>query len=204
MAKGMVDKNNSPKEPVIDALRQAWINTRMEQDKSLLIISMGVIGFLISLITFSGRLSMLGLILFSIALFLFLVTVIAVIRIFRKNADYIQSYIGLLLKKAPTNNERELFKKNKRNLKILDHVVCYCFHAGIVVIMVIGASTMIDKYQLTKENNMNEKETERQDSESVEGTVKIQRSLVDIDTILPDEQVDQDSSDTEGDSTEKE
>ncbi|MGV2389941.1 MAG UNVERIFIED_CONTAM: hypothetical protein LVR29_21790 [Microcystis novacekii LVE1205-3] len=63
------------------AMITAWLNTRLERDKQLLGLSVTAIGLLVTLLRTVGVSSLLQIILFGVALFAFLITVVSVIYI---------------------------------------------------------------------------------------------------------------------------
>ncbi|MGC9491547.1 hypothetical protein, partial [Vibrio genomosp. F10] len=68
----------------------AWLNTKFELDKSLLTLSTGAIGLLVTLLTTVGASSVEGLVLYFVALLCFLVCVISILLVFKRNAKHLE------------------------------------------------------------------------------------------------------------------
>lgn len=71
----------------------AWYQTKLERDKSILTISAGAIGLMITLscsFLTGATFSWAAFILFLVSTILFAVTIVCSIKIFNKNADYIE------------------------------------------------------------------------------------------------------------------
>lgn len=107
----------------------SFYNTTMEKDKSILTVSAGGIGFLITILTISKEITLAEYILFLVAALSFIVAIFIIIQIFGKNADYIISLT------TDTNDCEE--KESK--LKTLDSVATCAFVAGIVISVILGA-----------------------------------------------------------------
>ena len=72
---------------------EAWFNTRIEHDKSLLTLSAGGIGLLITLLTTVGASSIQILLLYGFAILFFLVCIISVLIIFKRNSDHLVNVV---------------------------------------------------------------------------------------------------------------
>ena len=112
----------------------AWYTTRLEHDKSLLTLSAGGIGLLMTLMTTVGVSSAESLVLYICALVAFLVCLAAVLVIFIKNADHLEEAI------AGTASQ------NDPALSRLDAVGTWAFAFGVVFSVVIGVSAAINSY----------------------------------------------------------
>jgi len=110
----------------------AWVNTNIEKDKSILTISSGAIALLVTLLTSFKVSSIYILYYYFAALFYFLVTIILIIIVFEKNADYIEL---LLTDKENDKNGIRL----KTLLFYLDRTIIYCFLAGILTTIYIAS-----------------------------------------------------------------
>lgn len=66
----------------------AWFDTRMEHDKSLLTLSAGGIGLLVTLMSTVGVRSVEGLVLYIAALVAFLICLVSIVWIFKKNSTH--------------------------------------------------------------------------------------------------------------------
>jgi hypothetical protein len=107
------------------ALVGAWINTKMEKDKSLLTLATGGVGLLVTLLTTVGTKSSLVAVLYGVGFLLFLLSIISAVSIFGRNAKVIECLIG---------NE----KPKERYLNFLDRVMFWSFILGLVVAIAIG------------------------------------------------------------------
>lgn len=112
----------------------AWYTTRLEHDKSLLTLSAGGIGLLMTLMTTVGVSSAESLVLYVCALVAFLICLGAVLVIFRKNATHLEEVI------AGTASQ------NDSALTRLDIVGTWSFAFGVVFSVVIGISAAINSY----------------------------------------------------------
>lgn len=111
----------------------AWYNTQLEHDKSLLTLSAGGVGILITLLVTIGVASADGLVLNITALLSFLVCIGAVLVIFRRNGPHLQG----VLRDA---NHADPW------LKGLDGLALITFGFGVLLSAVIGISAAIDSY----------------------------------------------------------
>lgn len=121
----------------------AWFNTRFEHDKSLLALSAGAIGLLITLISTVGVESVETLILYLLALTCFVICLGALLWIFRRNAKHLID----IVKEAATDDQL---------LDILDRIAVTSFMLGVILSSIIGASTAIHSYT-ERSNDMTEK-----------------------------------------------
>ena len=112
----------------------AWYNTRLEHDKSLLTLSAGGIGLLMTLMTTVGVSSAESLVLYICALVAFLVCLAAVLVIFKKNADHLEEVIS------------GTGQQNDPALSRLDAVRTWSFAFGVAFSVVIGISAAIHSY----------------------------------------------------------
>lgn len=100
------------------ALVHAWVATRMELDKSILTLSAGAVGLLVTLLINFGVNTQCELLLYIVSLVLFLIAISCALAIFFYNSVL----IGNLCKKD--------YKEN-RLLKRLDRALILSFAAGI-------------------------------------------------------------------------
>jgi len=110
------------------AKANAWFNTKLEYDKSLLVLSAGAIGLLVTLLTTVGVNSFALLFVFFAAIINFVVCLVAVLAIFSRNAKHLEDLIAG--KKA-----------NDPVLGVLDSLTIYSFIIGIILASVIGLAT---------------------------------------------------------------
>ena len=112
------------------AIINGWINTKFERDRSLLTLSTGGIGLLITLLTTVGVVSLYQKILYSVSLILFLVCVICVITIYGRNAKY----LARVVKGDDTQDEI---------LKCLDKLAFWSFLLAIIASCAIGITSFL-------------------------------------------------------------
>jgi hypothetical protein len=110
------------------AMISAWLNTKLERDKQLLGLSVTAVGLLVTLLRTVGVSDIEELILFSLAMLAFLVTIISVIYILGENAEHIEKMID--------KSESE-----SKKLIRLDKVAGISFVTGMVIIVIIGMNT---------------------------------------------------------------
>lgn len=123
------------------ALVQAWIDNRMEKDKSILALSVAAIGFLVAIVTGQDNPTPCGIILFVISCASFLITIIGILCIFSINPRHIEEVI---------NND----KGKEDLLTLLDHIVTLSFIVAIILAFVLGTVTVVNNYVRSKENTM--------------------------------------------------
>jgi len=156
----------------------AFIQTKMEHDKTLVTVSLGGLGYLITTVTYAGISS-----LWDIALFFggfggFLLTVIYALVIYKCNADLIEYELrgGASLQDRP-----------RPNIKQLDRFILFAFYTALACAIVIGAKIGWSKYMAT-----DQKSTQKQTlQESVTGIERLRpnrdelRSLEGIQNLKP-------------------
>jgi len=135
------DLNNQKQIEFYAAGANAWFNSSLEHDKSLLALSAGGIGLLITLLTTIGLHSVVELVLYCGAIINFVVTVISTLRIFRLN----QTYLVKILKEQNVGSDPVLSR--------YDLIAQWTFGIGAVFTAFIGISAAIHSYTL-KENVM--------------------------------------------------
>lgn len=116
------------------AITNAWLNTKLEKDKSLLTLSCGGVGFLVTLLTTIGVKSSSVFLLYCIAIASFVVSIISVVFIFEYNAKHL---------------EKVLEEKTEYGylLRILDRIVIYSFFLGIILSFIIGILSGLESLQ---------------------------------------------------------
>jgi len=121
----------------------AWYNTSLEHDKSLFTLSAGGIGLLITLIRTVGIQSAETLILYIAAMVSFLICLLSVLVIFKKNRTHIeQVFQG---QTAPD-----------QNLEMLDNVAIMSFGIAVLFSAVIGISSAINSYTIKAKHMAND------------------------------------------------
>lgn len=103
----------------------AWFATKLEKDKSLLTISSAAVGLLVTILVSKGIQSFYQIFIFAIAFLSFLVTIIAVIQIFDKNAEQIEANIT---------------SKSHINVTLTwyERVIACSFYTGLLFTIILG------------------------------------------------------------------
>lgn len=166
----MDNTENTKSQPSdLDLLRfELFCTTRSESDRSVLTLSTAGLGLIVTLLTGDNVTSVFELIIFLCSGFCFLVCSFSILRVFNKNAEYIQKF----------NDDPALIKE----LKILDIVTSYSFKVGmglIVLAALIVSSNNLDKN--IKERIKNEQQT-RTESTIKSGISKEQLGRCDFNT----------------------
>jgi hypothetical protein len=145
----------------------AWYNTSLEHDKSLLTLSAGGIGLLITLLTTIGLTSAEALVLYICAITAFVVSLVTILIVFRKNRNYIED---VLLGQSENNDPF---------LKKLDITALWAFGIGVLFTAVIGITAAIHSYS-TKEKDMANEKINKTNSgfaqDSFNGVTKLQQN----------------------------
>ena len=124
----------------------AWFNTSLEHDKSILALAAGGIGLLITLLTTVGLSSAEALVLYVGAITSFLVALVSVLVVFRHNRSYIEQVLaGKIDESDPV-------------LAKADSIALWAFGVGVVFTAVIGIAAAIHSYTL-KESIMSKDST---------------------------------------------
>jgi len=141
-------------EALIATLREAWVSTRMEKDKTLLTLATGGIGLLTTLATAVGPASKTELALYVVAGLSFAVAVVVAVMIFDRNSVHIEH----VLNNAATED---------KPLKWMDRTLLASFLIGLAL---TGAMAFTSgRAHLRKADNVA--------NESKEGAAPEQRSL---------------------------
>lgn len=146
----------------------AWFNTSLEHDKSILTLAAGGIGLLITLLTTIGLSTAEALVLYIGAITSFLVALISVLVVFRYNRTYIEQ----VLAGKVAGNDPVLAKA--------DSIALWAFGVGVVFTAVIGIAAAIHSYT-SKEKAMSNEPTKSTQSvplrESFNGAPNLQPSI---------------------------
>lgn len=137
----MVESDEQRKERIKDekevqyymALVTAWINTRMEHDKTLITISAGGIGLLTTILTTKGTAETWHIWLFGLAFCCYLIAIFTAIAIFHENAVRLEQEV----RKEDINHDM--------NLEKLDKVARWSFIIGTVSFAMIGVLSALAK-----------------------------------------------------------
>jgi hypothetical protein len=145
---------------------EAWYLNRLERDKSLLTLSAGGIGLLISLVSAFGISSTESLILFILALIAFILCLSAVLWIFQRNTKHIE----------------DVFSHDKGNdplLTVLDNAAVSTFLAGVVLSSVIGIAAAVHSFE-TKGTTMSDEKKVTVFNDSVNGIRSMRPGQTDL------------------------
>lgn len=133
----------------------AWYESSLEHDKSLLTLSAGGIGLLITLLTTVGLDTAEALVLYAGAIISFVVSIISVLGVFRENKRYIEDVL------AGKNQTTDPI------LSKLDGTAIWSFAIGVVFTAVIGISAAIHSYTPKEITMANETKKTTETKESV-------------------------------------
>lgn len=126
-------KQSSEKEVAYySALVNAWVTTKMERDKSLLTLSAGGLGVLITLLSTVGVKEIGELILYACASVCFAVTIILCVAILGRNATYLKNAV-------------KGYQGDDMILAWLDRLNSFSFIMAVIFSFLIGL-TMIVRY----------------------------------------------------------
>lgn len=159
------------------AIVNAWFNTSLEHDKSLLTLSAGGIGLLLTLLTTVGLSSTEALVLYIGAIASFVVALVAILVVFRRN----RTHIEVILSGKSTSNDPLLTK--------LDTTALWAFGIGVLFTAIIGIAAAVHSYT-TKEKTMANEPTKKTEPvplrESFNGAGNLQPPTAPaLNTILP-------------------
>lgn len=145
----------------------AWFNTSLEHDKNLLTLSAGGIGLLLTLLTTVGLSSAEALVLYICAITSFVVALVAILVVFRRNRTHIED----ILSGKSTSNDPLLTK--------LDATALWAFGIGVLFTAIIGIAAAVHSYS-TKEKTMTNETTKKTETvplrESFNGANNLQPS----------------------------
>ena len=108
----------------------AWLQTKMEHDKTMLTISSIFVGFIATIFAalFKDSITLITFIIMMISIISFVSCMITTAVIFNKNADYLEAYL-----KGTESSETE---KRTKTLKRLDSISNKSFYIGIAAFVV--------------------------------------------------------------------
>ena len=116
------------------SIYNAWLNTRMEGDKSILTLSVSALRLLITLFATISKITKIEFILFLIAILFFLCTAILIIIIYNKNSDFLESIA-----------KEDEIHKHEKTLKRLDIFSRIFFFLGLIISLINGILFAIKK-----------------------------------------------------------
>lgn len=131
----------------------AWIQTKMERDKTLVTLSAAAIGLLVTILTTVGVKSYWEIPFFCIAVLSFLITIWSSLVIYQLNSQHLEDAI-----RGSSEKDPRLEKYDKRSIR--------AFIIGSFSVLIIGVLSA--SFQLTKpeERTMSDKENTSQDAGS--------------------------------------
>lgn len=121
-------------------LFQAWIDNRMEFDRTVAALSAAGIGLLVALTDRFAFESAAGLLLYVAAAVAFLGSLAATLTVFRRNAAYLQRVM---------HGERAA----DRTLTLLDRIGIACFVLGVALTALLAISVAVDRYVHPREES---------------------------------------------------
>jgi hypothetical protein len=113
----------------------AFFNTRLEKDKSILTLSVAGLGFLISITNLSSKLAHWEFVIFILAAICYLVSIYLTVEIFGSNGEYLIDNVM----NHSTTDEKE------RALDKMDKIAKYSFYSGILISFILGSSISYTK-----------------------------------------------------------
>lgn len=125
----------------------AWYNTSLERDKSILALSAAGVGVLVTLATTVGVQTPIALILCAGALAAFLVAVFVVLEIFHGNRAHIED----IIKGKASGNDPKLDR--------LDTIAARAFRTGVLLTALVGVVVAIHSYLEREKSVANENVT---------------------------------------------
>jgi len=146
------------------AIVQAWINTRMECDKSLLTLSAAALGLIVTLITSVGINSILLAIFYTASVFFFLFALIVGIKIFRWNSEYLEKI---------AKDEQEEEECWEKCLKKWDKRLFWSFIAGVSFMLIVGIIYGKDHFNQSRCDEMENKKSKQNNQK----TIRLEQSI---------------------------
>ena len=145
------------------AALDAWYDTRLEHDKSLLTLSAGGIGLLITIESTVGIPSLTALIFSSLAIFAFIVCLVAVLLIFNGNSGHLEEVV-------------HGDKKYSSRLAFLDRLAIWAFLTGVILSCLVGFAGAVHSVETKAFNMADGKKTTTFAADSVNGIHKMKPS----------------------------
>lgn len=141
------------------ALVNGWLTTRLEHDKTILTLSAGGVGLLVTLLTTLGVRSNTVFVLFVFATLAFLVAIIAVVVVLKKNASHLEKVVKGTESSDPV-------------LRFLDGVASYSFVTAVLFTLAIGLAVGASSLSNSEEKTMASKDDVKKMIESNTETLK--------------------------------
>lgn len=133
----------------------AWFNTKLERDKSLLVLSAGAIGLLVTLLTTVGVNSIELLFVFAASMVSFVICIVIVLAIFSRNAKYLEELVAGKV-------------RDDQILSFLDNLSIIVFIIGVLLAVIIGLATATNGV-IAKGANMSDKSGSNVTFDSING-----------------------------------
>ena len=131
-ANSIAPPDDNPKEVAFyGAAVQAWIDSKMEYDRTLIMLSAGALALLVTILTTVGVSAAYQVGLYVIACVCFAVCIGVCLRVYRRNSDYIL----------------EVLTKSKPSISMLrlDRWALVCFFSGVAAFAAIGVTTAVSR-----------------------------------------------------------
>lgn len=159
----------------------AFIQTKMERDKTLVTVSLGGLGYLITTVTYVGLSSLWDLALFIGGFAGFMLTVVAALVIYNRNAELIEYEL---------RGGASIQSKPRPDLKQLDRFIVTFFSVALLCAIFVGSKIGWSKYMASTDKSI--KSTQTQVQESLEGVGRLhpanneyQRSVHGLENLAP-------------------
>jgi hypothetical protein len=122
----------------------AWINTKMERDKTLVTLAAAAIGLLITILTTVGTNNIIEMILFAISICLFLTTIWSSLTIYQLNSKHIEDSL-----RGSSQSNSKLEKYDKLSIGT--------FISGALIALMIGILSAYNNLEKKEDQNMSTK-----------------------------------------------
>lgn len=122
----------------------AWINTKMERDKTLVTLAAAAIGLLITILTTLGANNIFEMILFAISICSFLTTIWSSLTIYQLNSKHIEDSL-----RGSSENSSKLEKYDRLSIR--------AFIGGALIALVIGILSAYNKLEKKEDQIMSNK-----------------------------------------------
>lgn len=160
----------------------AWIQNRMERDKTLISLSTAGIGLLFTILTTMGVRNWLEILFYSFAVISFLITIITSLHIYQINSKILEDDL------RGSSSDHPLFKK-------LDQISFFAFCGGVFFAALLGVTSGISQINKNERSDkMTFKKIERQ-SASPETLEKSLSGISDLRPVPPSDPLTNQSTD---------
>ncbi len=126
-------------------LLEAWIQTKMERDKTLVTLSAAAIGLLITVLTTVGVQSIFEIVLFIISIVAFITTIWSALVIYQLNSKHLEDAL-----KGSSESDPNLEKYDKLSIR--------AFISGTVFALLVGTISAYNKITLEEEKMGNQEQ----------------------------------------------